>query len=62
MSPPRLIVAVLTVIALLALVMWQSQRESIVKACLDSGGLWDGPASTCRQPIRPILRRDLERG
>jgi hypothetical protein len=62
MSPLRLGIAVLTVIALAALFLWQSRREEILKACLDSGGVWDGAASACREPIRPILRRDLQRG
>jgi hypothetical protein len=61
MSSFRLAVAALTAIAVLALLGWQIRRERIVKACLDSGGAWHGRLSTCRQPLRPILRRELER-
>jgi hypothetical protein len=62
MSLWRLSAAVLTVIALAALFVWQSRREEILNACLESGGVWDGPTSACREPVRSILRRDLERG
>ena len=61
MSPFRLAVAAIASAALLALIGWQLRREQIVKACLDSGGIWHGPASACKHPLRPILRRDLER-
>jgi len=61
MSPMRLVIAGLTVVALAALIGWQLRREQIVKACLDSGGEWHGPQSVCNPPLRPILRRDLER-
>jgi hypothetical protein len=49
------------VVALAGLTGWQLRREQIVKACLDSGGEWHGRLSACRPPLRPILRRDLER-
>ncbi|MBX9589104.1 MAG: hypothetical protein K2X43_07360 [Hyphomonadaceae bacterium] len=61
MSPQRLTIAALTTVALAALVAWQLRREHSVKACLDSGGVWHGPASACKPHRRPILRRDLER-
>jgi hypothetical protein len=61
MSPIRLAIAGLTVAALAVLIGWQLRREQIVKACLDSGGEWHGRLSACRPPLRPILRRDLER-
>jgi len=61
MSPMRLAIAVLTIVALAALLGWHHRREQIVKACLDSGGVWHGPVSACKTPLRPILRRDLER-
>ena len=61
MSPMRLVIAGLTVVALTALIGWQLRREQIVKACLDSGGAWDGRSSACNPPLRPILRRDLQR-
>jgi hypothetical protein len=44
-----------------ALLAWQLRREHLVKACLDGGGAWNGAQSTCSGPLRPILRRDLER-
>ncbi len=47
--------------ALTALIGWQLRREQIVKACLDSGGEWHGRLSACKPPLRPILRRDLQK-
>lgn len=61
MSPMRLVIAGLTVMALTALIGWQLRREQVVKACLDSGGEWHGRLSACNPPLRPILRRDLQR-
>jgi hypothetical protein len=61
MTPMRLAIAGLTVVALTALIGWQLRRDQIVRACLDSGGEWHGRLSTCNPPLRPILRRDLER-
>jgi hypothetical protein len=61
MSRLRMLIVLLTVAALLALLSWQLGREQVVKACLDSGGVWYGPESACKPPVRPILRRDLER-
>jgi hypothetical protein len=28
---------------------------------VDDGGVWDGPRSLCREPVRPILQRDYHR-
>jgi hypothetical protein len=49
------------VAALAGLLGWQVQRERLVKACVDSGRVWDGPRSQCREPVRPILQRDYHR-
>jgi len=60
MSRGRILMAALMAAALLALLSWQLHRERLVKACLSSGGAWDGGA--CGPPrLRPILRRDLHR-
>ena len=60
MTRARLVVAIVIGAALLGLLGWQTHRERLVKACLATGGAWDG--STCGPPrIRPILRRDLHR-
>jgi hypothetical protein len=60
MSRSRIVIAGLIAVALLALLSWQLHRERLVKACLSSGGAWDGAA--CGAPrLRPILRRDLQR-
>jgi hypothetical protein len=60
MSRGRIVVSGLIAIALLTLLVWQLHRERLVKACLSSGGAWDGGA--CGPPrLRPILRRDLQR-
>ena len=60
MNRARLLVAFLIALILVRLLVWQAQREQLVKACLDSGGAWTG--STCGPlRIRPILQRDLHR-
>ena len=60
MSRTKIVVALLIGAALLALLGWQLHRERLVKACLSSGGAWDG--ASCGPPrLRPILRRDLHR-
>ncbi len=62
MTGGRLLFAALMAAALLALVGWQLHRERLVKACLDSGSVWEGARSECRPlPVRPILQRDLHR-
>ncbi len=58
MSLTRLVVAGLTLAALAGLVGWQIQRERLVKACVEKGGMWHGARSKC---IRPILQRDYQR-
>ena len=60
MSRARIVMAGLIAAALVVLVGWQLHRERLVKACLSTGGAWDGGA--CGPPrLRPILRRDLHR-
>jgi hypothetical protein len=59
MTRGRVVAAALAMLALIGLLGWQYQRERLVKACLDSGGLWDGPQSACKP--RPILQRDYRR-
>ena len=61
MSRGRLVIAVLTVLVLAGLLGWQYQRERLVKACVDGGGVWHGPHSACKAPVRPILQRDYHR-
>jgi hypothetical protein len=57
----QLLLVGLTVAALAALLGWQAHRERLVRACVDDGGVWDGPRSLCREPVRPILQRDYQR-
>ena len=60
MSRGKTVISGLIAAALLMLLGWQLHRERLVKACLSSGGAWDG--DTCGPPrLRPILRRDLQR-
>ena len=60
MSRGRMVATALIAAGLLALFAWQLHRERLVKACLSSGGAWDG--ASCGPPsLRPILRRDLQR-
>lgn len=61
MNPRRLVIAALTVVVLAGLLGWQLQRERLVKACLEGGGVWHGPQSACKAPVRPILQRDYQR-
>ena len=61
MSRPRAIIVILTVLALAGLLGWQIHRDRLVKACVEAGGLWYGPQSACKAPIRPILQRDYQR-
>ncbi len=61
MSWWRLLVVGLTAAALAGLLGWQAHRERLVRACLVDGGVWDGPRSLCRGPVRPILQRDYQR-
>jgi len=59
-TPLRLAIVIGLIGLLAALYGWQVQRETMVRACLDKGGSWDGAA--CGPPrLRPILRRDLQR-
>jgi hypothetical protein len=60
MTRAHLLIAALTAAAVVGLLAWQVQRERLVKACLDGGGVWHGPQSACKSP-RPILQRDLHR-
>jgi hypothetical protein len=57
----RLFVVGLTAAVLAGLFGWQVHRDRLVRACLDDGGVWDGPRSFCRAPVRPILQRDYHR-
>jgi hypothetical protein len=57
----RLLAVGLTAAALAGLFGWQVHRDRLVRACLGEGGVWDGPRSLCRQPVRPILQLDYQR-
>jgi hypothetical protein len=57
----RLVLVALVAAVLVALVGWQVHRERLVRACIGDGGVWDGPRSLCREPVRPILQRDYQR-
>jgi hypothetical protein len=61
MSRWRLVAVGLTAAVLAGLLGWQAHREGLVKTCLADGGVWDGPRSLCREPVRPILQRDYQR-
>ncbi|HEX6001096.1 MAG TPA: hypothetical protein VFZ16_17155 [Hyphomicrobiaceae bacterium] len=58
MSMARLIVALATLMVLAGLISWQVQRDRLVQACVDAGGVWDGPHSRCHPIPRPILQRE----
>lgn len=60
MTPFRLTVVAGLSLLVAGLLGWQWHRQTLVRACVEQGGSWDGGA--CGPPrIRPILRRDLER-
>jgi hypothetical protein len=61
MKPTRLAIAGLTAAVLAGLLAWQMERERLVRTCVTAGGVWDGPNSLCRDPLRPILQRDYHR-
>jgi hypothetical protein len=58
MTTARLFVAGVTLAVLAGLMGWQIQRERLIRACVDGGGLWHGARSEC---IRPLLQRDYRR-
>lgn len=60
MTRVQVVIAAVMAVALAGLLGWQMQRERLVKACLETGGIWHGQQSACRN-LRPILQRDLQR-
>ena len=54
---PRNVAAAVALTLLGALLYWQYRREATIADCLEVGGRWDGPASTCRLPDNRILSR-----
>lgn len=59
----RYMIAAIVCVALGALLYWQHRREAMVADCVEQGGRWDGPNSSCRLPANRILTRPgLERG
>ena len=48
MSRARIVMAGLIAAALVVLLGWQLHRERLVKACLSTGGAWDGGAAARR--------------
>jgi hypothetical protein len=62
MTRPRLLFVVGILALLTGLMLWQRHREGLMTACLERGGYWNGPRSTCEpSPFSPILKRALER-
>ena len=61
MTRHRLLVTVAILAALAALMLWQQHRERLMTACLERGGYWDGPGTTCLDTPGPVLKRALER-
>ena len=62
MTRVQYLIAGITAVLLVALLTWQHNREQMVRACTDAGGYWHGPESACLpEPLRPIIRRDLQR-
>jgi hypothetical protein len=56
------LIASITATALVTLLVWQHTRERAMATCIDAGGRWNGPKSSCeRAPSRPLFRRDLQR-
>ncbi len=58
----RLVVAGLVTAVLMALLLWQNHRWTMVDACHHNGGMWDGQSSKCRLvPARIFIGRELQR-
>ncbi|HUS97162.1 MAG TPA: hypothetical protein VMX97_10515 [Hyphomicrobiaceae bacterium] len=58
----RMLIAAAAVLILTGLLIWQEQRFTLVAACTESGGMWDGSQSRCRTvPVRIILEKNLKR-
>ena len=58
MSRARLIAVTGIAAFAIAAVVWQGARERRMSDCVNSGGAWHGPTSTCTPAPRPILERD----
>ena len=58
----RWIAAAVMLAVLGGLLAWQWSRERHMTACQAAGGAWNGAQSRCEPGLRPILRRDLQRG
>lgn len=62
MSRQRIIIAVVSVMMLAALLLWQRQREQLIAACIGASGIWNGPKSRCDpDPHRITIQRNLHR-
>ncbi len=58
----RFVLATVTILALAALLVWQSNRERQVARCIATGGVWEGQISRCAPPPPGILiERELKR-
>lgn len=64
MSPDtrRYVYAAVLLAVLAGVIVWQRQREAQMRACLDTGGDWNGAQSACRYPGgRILIRPDMKR-
>lgn len=60
MSRARIIAAAVLIAVLAALLVWQHQRNRLIRACAEDFGIWDG--TTCRPDERRIrIQRELQR-
>lgn len=57
----RIIIALAVTFVLCLLTLFNAYRWELVDACIERGGVWDGPDSQCRLIPRVIIKRDLER-
>lgn len=59
----RNITAVIAVVVLIVLLVWQHERERLVHNCGDLGGVWNGATSSCDfRPGRILMRPNFQRG
>jgi hypothetical protein len=58
----RFVIAAIVAALVVGLFVWQQRREALMHDCAETGGIWDGPQSTCHYPGgRMLVRPDLKR-
>ena len=62
LTPIRLALVVAVSTLLVILLLWQSNRDSLIAKCAVDGGVWNGRQSLCApQPPGILIERELKR-